>query len=303
MIAYIQYLLFRLICWAAQKLSFRMADRVGRMLGRIVFSVIKVRKNVTLDNLRRAFPERTEADIRLIAKSAYENYGIAIIEFLWASNKSVDVIRQVVRVAHADVMTTALSKGKGVILLSGHFGAWEFLIPAPFAYFNVQVTGLAQRQSNVRVDAIIDGIRRRFGNDTIPMGVASRGVLQALAKGNIIIILGDQSASKESEYVQFFGRPAATHRGAAAFSLKARAPIVMGFVVRQPDGTHVLTFEEVEQSDLDPTKKENVLELTRRHVAVLEKWIRKHPDHWLWMHKRWKHSEYHAQQPALTEAE
>ena len=303
MVQYAQYILFKCIRWLAQRLSFRLADRTGRMLGGAVFSLTNVRKNVTLDNLRRAFPGQTETEIRLNARKAFQNYGIAIVEFLWASNKPLETFRHVVHLANPDVMRNALNKGKGVVFLSGHYGAWEFMIPVPSAYFGVHVAGLAQRQRNERVDALIDGIRCRFGNSTIPMGIASRGVLTALAGEKIVVILGDQSGPKEAEFVDFFGRPAATHRGAAAFGLKAQAPIVMGFFVRQADGTHVLTFEEVDQVGLDPSSKHSVLELTRRHVAVLEKWIRMHPDHWLWMHKRWKHSEYYEQQQSLVEAE
>jgi KDO2-lipid IV(A) lauroyltransferase len=75
----------------------------------------------------------------------------------------------------------------------------------------------------------------------------------------------------------------------------------MGFLVRQPDGTYTLTLERVEQRDLLGYTEENIVELTRRHVAVLERWIRLHPDHWLWMHKRWKHTQYYEQIHAAEE--
>jgi KDO2-lipid IV(A) lauroyltransferase len=136
------------------------------------------------------------------------------------------------------------------------------------------------------------------------MGPSSRKVLAALAEHHVVLMLGDQSGPKEAVFVDFFGRPAATHRGVAAFSLKTGAPIVMGFLVRQKDGTYTMTLEEVDRTGLDsPNNEDNIIELTKRHTAILERWIRNYPDHWLWMHKRWKHTEYFTQQQNHEEKE
>ncbi len=297
----IEYAFFSLIHHTARRLSFRGAERVGALLGTAVYSLTNFRKRVTLDNLAKAFPEKSASEIRAIARGAYRNYGIALLEFLWASDKPPEVLRPLVRFVNPEVMHQALERKKGVLLLSGHYGAWEFLIPSPSLEFGVQAAALVQHQRNAKIDAVIDAIRRRFGNSTIPMGVSSRRVLTALAENKIIPLLADQSGPKEAVFVEFFGRPAATHRGVAAFSLKTGAPIVMGFFVRQPDGTYTITLEEIDQHDLIGYTEENIIELTRRHVAVLERWIRRHPDHWLWMHKRWKHTAYYEQHLAVEE--
>lgn len=297
----IEYFLFAVVHRIARLLSFRTAERLGALLGDAVFSFTSFRKKVTLENLRHAFPEKSEAERRAIARGAYRNYGIALLEFLWASDKPAVTLIPLVRIQNPEVMRSALERRKGVLFLSGHFGAWEFLVTASSLQFGVPAATLVQHQRNARIDARIDAIRRRFGNDTIPMGVASRRVLTALAENRIVPLLADQSGPKEAVFVEFFGRPAATHRGVAAFSLKSGAPIVMGFLVRQHDGTYTLTLEEVAQHDLGGYNEENIIELTRRHVAVLERWIRRHPDHWLWMHKRWKHTAYYEQQHAVEE--
>jgi KDO2-lipid IV(A) lauroyltransferase len=106
----------------------------------------------------------------------------------------------------------------------------------------------------------------------------------------MVLMLGDQSASRESLFIDFFGRPAATHRGPALFALKTGAPMVMGLLLRQSDGRYAAEFEEIPHDDLHGASERNVAELTRRHTAVLERYIRLYPDHWLWMHKRWKHT-------------
>jgi KDO2-lipid IV(A) lauroyltransferase len=151
---------------------------------------------------------------------------------------------------------------------------------------------IAQPQRNRYIDAIITANRNRFGSSTVTMHQSVRAVVTLLRQGKIVGMLGDQSGPRESVYIDFFGRPAATHRGAAAFSLKHDAPIVMFFLIRQPDGTYKALFEEVDRSGLSQYTEENIVELTRRHTAVLERYVRTYPDHWLWMHKRWKHTEF-----------
>lgn len=152
---------------------------------------------------------------------------------------------------------------------------------------------IAQRQRNKRIDAMIEQARTRWNNKTVSMGVSSREAFRALQDGAMMLILGDQSGPKEAVFIDFFGRPAATHRGAAAFSLKTKTPIIMTLMVRTNDGTYETVFEEIDKTGIEEYSEENVVELTRRHTAVLEKHIRLHPDHWLWMHKRWKHTEYY----------
>ncbi len=290
MAEYIEYLLFRLAASITGSIPYRSAGRIGAFLGGMVFALTGFRKRVTLDNLRHAFPEMTEQQRRAIARGAFKNYGISLMEFLWAGSRSLDEIAQVLHLPDPEVVADVRSRESGILFLSGHFGSWEFMIPGASYLFDRPLAAVVQRQRNKRVDAIIEGYRSRFRNTTIPMGVSSRNVLKALAEKKAVIVLGDQSGPREAVFIEFFGRPAATHRGAAAFSLKTGSPIIMCFLVRQQDGTHALMIEEVDRSGLGRSYEENVVELTRRHVAVLEKWIRRYPDHWLWMHKRWKHT-------------
>lgn len=288
----VEYFFFNLINSIARRLSFSASRRIGIWLGDAVFTLTRFRKRVTLENLRHAFPEKDEAELRAIARGAYRNYGIALLESLWAGGQDEETLRRVVAVVNREVLTEALRRRKGVLLLSAHYGSWELLASAVRLQLGMPMGMIVQRQRNKRIDEVFEKNRTRFQNFTIPMGPSSRRVLKALADNQVVIVLGDQSGPKEAVFVDFFGRPAATHRGVAAFSLKTGAPILMGFLVRQPDGTYSFTLEDIDQSDLGVSEEEKIVELTRRHVAVLERWIRRHPDHWLWMHKRWKHTAY-----------
>lgn len=289
----IEYALFRLIGWLVRPLSPAGAQRVGGWLGLAVLVLTGYRKAVTRDNLARALPELPEEERERIMRGAYRNYGIALVEMLWTYGQGPDVLAPLVHITNPEILQRVLGRGKGVILLSAHFGSWELMLSSVRLHIPVRVTAIAQRQRNEYVDAYIDLRRRRFNTITVPMGPAVREALSALQRNEAVLILGDQSGPKESIFIPFFGRPSATHRGAAAFALRTGAAILALFLIRQTDGTYSGTFEEVETGSPEGSREEQVVEVTRRHAAVLERAIRLHPDHWLWMHKRWKHTSYY----------
>ena len=288
----IEYTLFRAVQRLARLLSYGAAERLGRILGMFAYVLAIPRRRVALDNLVHAFPEKSRKEIHAIARGAFRNYGISLVEMLWSGQADRDELTGLVRLINPEVADQALKQGKGLILLSGHFGSWELLVSSFLLNLGKPATVIVQLQRNRKIDAVIDAQRRRFNVTTIPMGPSVREVLRTLEQKGTLLLLADQSGPKESLFIDFFGRPAATHKGTAAFSLKSGAPIVFVALLRQPDATHQAVFEEVDRGGLDGYNEENVAELTRRHAAVLERYIRLYPDHWLWMHKRWKHTEY-----------
>ncbi len=297
----VEYFLFLLLHWLARLASYRVATTVGGALGLCVFSLTRVRKRVTMDNLRHGFPEKTEGERTAIARGAYKTYGIAITQMLWAGSASVAELMSKVTIRDVGVVKRALAQGRGLILMSGHFGCWELLVSSVRLQLGVPFVILVQTQRNRRIDALVNRLRSRFDNQTVAMGPSVRQVMKALQEGRTVALLGDQSGPRESVFVDFFGRPAATHRGPAAFSLRNDTPIAMIFLVRRPDGTYDALLEEVDRSGLTGSSEDNVLELTRRHTKVLESYIRRYPDHWLWMHKRWKHTAYYEELQAADE--
>jgi KDO2-lipid IV(A) lauroyltransferase len=289
----VEYALFLPVNLLARGLSYRSAGKLGSALGGFVWRCTGYRRKVSLDNLTHAFPRKTQADLRAIAGGAYRGYGRALMEMLWSGGAGEEELRRTMTLENPRVPLAALARGKGLILLSGHFGAWEFIVSSMSLLLGRPVVAIAQPQRNSYIDAVITANRNRFGSGTVTMHESVREVMNLLRSGKIVGMLGDQSGSKESLFIEFFGRPAATHRGAASFSLKYDAPIVMFFFIRQPDGTYRTVYEEVDREGLTGTSEEKIVELTRRHTAVLERYIREYPDHWLWMHKRWKHTGYY----------
>jgi len=286
----IEFLLFRFLQHIILALPLLWAQRVGAFIGIAAYHGISSRRRVALENLEHAFPEKTVDEREMIARGAFRNYGIAMMEFLSFPKLDEQKLRTLVRVKNMSLMTEGHARGKGMVMLSGHFGNWELIAFAVASLARIPFTIIVQTQSNHSVDHAINRLRCLRGNRVVPMGMSVREILKTLRSGGIVAIAPDQSGPLEGVFIDFFGRIVATHQGPAAFSLRTGAPVQMGFIIRQPDGTYDVTLEEIPTADLSGDGDANILELTQRHTALLERYIRQYPDHWLWMHRRWKHT-------------
>lgn len=285
----IEYVVFQSIAFLVRRLPITGARWLGRNFGRFLFHPVGYRKEVTLSNLKRAFPEKSDAEISAIARGSYENIGITLMEFLWFPKMSPGQLREMVHFDKPEVLQNAYKKGKGLIILSAHFGNWEVMGQSFVVTFGFSVSGIAKTQSNPLVNSTINRWRSRIGNKAIPMETSLREIVKALRNGEAVGLVADQAAPKENIAVEFFGTMVPTHQGPSALCLKMGSPMVTVFSVRRPDGSYDAIVQEVPSEDLRGDSEENVIELTRRHVKITEDIIRKHPDHWLWQHKRWKH--------------
>ncbi len=285
----LEFIFFQLLKWLVLSLPLKSAQRLGAFLGTVAYYIIGGRRRIALHNLRHAFPEKSEAELLAITKGAFKNYGIAFIELLWFPNLKKGGIERLYSSSTTDVLFNAVAEGKGLIFLTGHFGSWELapLITGTLLHKPLHI--IVQTQSNKLVDEVITKHRCILGNVTFDMGMKVREIIRALDDKKIIAIAPDQSAAAEGAYVEFFGRTVSTHKGPAVFALRNGAPIVMMILVRQPDLTYQAVYQLIPMNDLPTNKEDAITELTRRHTILLEQFIRQHPDHWMWMHRRWKH--------------
>ena len=288
----IEYILFQFIKLVILALPLRSAQRFGCYLGSTVFHLSPRRREVALDNLRHAFPEKPDRERYEIAKGSFQNYGIALVELLWFPNLNEERLEKLLHPKNFDTLLEAHARGKGLIVLSGHFGNWELIAFGMAHLAKIPFTIIVQKQNNLMVDRVINEHRCLLGNKVVAMGLSIREIIRTLQDKGVVAIAPDQSGDREGGiYIEFFGRKVSTHQGPAAFALRSGAPVEMGFLIRRQDGTYDVIIEEVPFGDLKGYSEENVYELTRRHLAVLEAYIRRYPDHWMWMHRRWKHVE------------
>ena len=272
----IEYFLFSFIRFIILKLSLQQAQRFGSCIGNMLYYLLRSRRAIAMENLHSAFPEKSKSEIIQIAKGSFKNFGISMAELLWFPKLNDDWLTKLIKSDDIQKVNRAHTKGKGLIVLSGHFGNWELIASGIARLSHTPFTIVVQRQSNKLVDDVINKHR-------------IREILTTLQNGGVIALAPDQSAPKEGVYVEFFGRSVPTHQGPAVFALRCRSPILIGFLIRQSDGSYNCVIEEIAYSDIKGYDSEAVKILTQRHTACLEKYIRLYPDHWLWMHRRWKH--------------
>ncbi len=265
------------------------ARRTARLLALLFYYIIPIRRGVAIQQLRFAFPELDERSIRRIAFESYLNLTTVIVELLWFPNMNDETLMNALRIQNPDVLTTALKKGKGLLLISGHVGNWELLAFGVARLMRTPTTIIIHPQENRDVAELVNELRCRFGNRVVDMRMGVREVIRTIRARGIVAMLTDQSGPSNALYIDFFGRPAATYEGPAAIALKMRAPLIMILGIRQSDGHYDVHLKEFPIDDLKEASDENIYELTRRHVRYLEECVRSYPGQWLWQHRRWKH--------------
>lgn len=292
---FLEYLLLLPLRAVILALPFRAVQLFGSAFGKFVFHVIPVRKELVLSNLRHAFPEKSEDEIKMIALKNYQNIFATFFELFWIQRMSQKHMRKIVRIPDTAVIDELLKRGKGLIMLSGHISNWEMIAISVGLISGHSLHAIVKKQHNPFMDRLMNGIRTKFGNVVVDMDRAPREIIKSLRDHGVVAILADQSGPEEGLFIDFFGRPASTHVGPAVFALRTQSPILMTYAVRNDDGTYDVTFEEVDTADLQGTDDDKIRTISERHVRLLENFVRKHPDQWLWMHKRWKHTEKYLQ--------
>lgn len=285
---WIETLIVLFIGWISNFLNPYKRVSFGKVLGRTLHFFLKKRRRIAIQNLTFAFPEKSPEWVNETVRKTFENMGIVFAEFLalkWLDEKK---IKDYVRFENIDLILEKFKQGNGVILLSGHYGNWEFLAYSVYVYLNLPVLIVVKPLSNYVLDKVINSNRTRLGNKVVSMYKAAFKVVKTLRNGGIVALLADQSATKDRDiFVDFFGRKAATFDSPAYFALKYNVPIIVGFA-RREKYYYKVKLVEINHSDLD-FNKEGIFELTRRYVKLLEDVIREQPELWLWTHRRWKH--------------
>lgn len=271
-------------------LSINLRTKVGKLFGNIIYKLSKKRRLITLENLRNAFPDKDEIWINQICRKTYQNLGIVFTEIFWLRKASDAEILSLVEFKDKLLFQEVISRGRGLILLSAHFGNWELMALAGGLYFDVPFTIIVKPQSNKFLDKYLNEIRTSRNNKIIDMYHSAYDIIKLIKKKGNLALLADQSATSDKDiYVDFFGRKVATFDAPAQLALKFQMPIIMCFAIRQNDGTYFVDYFELDYSDLTDSPN-GVAELTQRHAKILEDMIRKYPDHWVWLHRRWKHT-------------
>jgi len=260
-------------------------------LGKFFYRRFPIRRDVAFANLTMCFPEKGFEEIETILEKSYVNVATVFLEFLYLPKFTKENIRDAVELPDESsaLIQSALESGKGLILISGHFGNWELIAFAVGALLPKGLLITVHPFHNEFVDKVVNKYRSLLGNSTVPMDNSVRASISTLRGNGIVALLADQSSAKESLPARFFGIDVPTFQGPALFALRTHAVMATGFAARKDDGTYRLVLNKMDFSDLKNDSETSVAELTQRHVKALEDVIRKCPENWLWFHKRFKH--------------
>jgi Kdo2-lipid IVA lauroyltransferase/acyltransferase len=255
---------------------------IAMVIGLFVYHVVRVRRGVTMENLRNSFGEElSESELEKIAEASYISIGMTFTEMLFFQ-KLVNQIRERMDMTEASLLKQTFEKGRGVILISGHFGNWE-LNSAVIAKIGYPLTVVAKKQSNPLVDAYINRNRQTVNLQLVSTGSPAKQIVRALRNNEAVSLISDQDAGKNGIFVDFFGRKASTPRGGGELALKYGVPILVMATVRTAPGHYKLLVRET------PIHTGDTMEtLTRRYTAILEGFIREYPEQYFWQHRRWK---------------
>ncbi len=275
-----------------ERIPERYAMALGAGFGRAWARLGLPRTQVGRVNLRIAFPSWSEAEREAVLERALANIGRSFVEFARLSRIGKEGLRERVRfegLEHYEAARRASPKN-GMIALTGHFGSWELLVAAAVAH-GLPVVPVHRARDSALLDVVIQRYREASGGEFLPRGTAAFPVLRAIRKGRAVAIAYDIDCPRnEGVFVPFFGRLACTRDGPARIAMATGAAVIPVFLHRQPDGIHHVArlYPPLEivpaGSDPEAALRENV----RRMTAAIEDEIRRAPDHWNWIHKRWK---------------
>ncbi len=263
------------------------ARELGAGLGSLAYS-LGIRKEVVLDHLRRVFvDDRSEAELDAIARESYRNFGRMTFEFGRFSRLDRREIGSSITLSGHEHLKAALDRGKGAILVAGHFGNWE--LASTMAAMGYPVTLLVGEQHNILVDRRMNALRARFGVEIVPVTGSLMGILRALRKNRIVAMLSDQDAGKDGIFVDFLGLPASTPYGPGRFAARTGAPVLPGLALRHGKDRHeLIVCPPVEQPPDGASDEEAAHAYTQGYTSVFERYIREYPEQYFWMHRRWK---------------
>ncbi len=282
------YITARIIASLLYPLPLSLGVKIGSLMGRIAFYILPKEREKTLAHLRIAFgEEKDEKEIRGIALKLFSNLGRNAIE--WVNFSKIDKrwLEKHIKAEGFERAYKAKEEKRPIIFLASHFGNWEFvaIYPCTLGFKGIIV---ARRIYIEGFNRFFEKMRKRMGNEVAYRGESPKKILHSLNSGGNIGMLADQDVeSVEGVFVDFFGRPAYTPVAPVKLAMRYGAAILPVFVIREGKNFRFVMEEEI-VLDRTGDDKKDLITNTEKWTKVLERYIRRYPDQWVWMHRRWK---------------
>jgi KDO2-lipid IV(A) lauroyltransferase len=275
----------RTLGWMPRGLARLLAD----ILAGSIYRVHGRLRRVGHRNLEMALPELSAQEREHILRGVFRHLGWQLVEFCRMTRYTPENTCGWIRTEGLDHYLAAKARGRGVLIVTGHLGAWE-LSSFYHSLMGYPMSMVARPLDNHCLDKFVNGIRCLHGNRVLPKDDFARGLLRAMRSGQTVGILMDTNMTPpQGVFVEFFGREACTASGVARVALKTGAAVLPGFMLWEPaERQYVLHFGPELTLESTGDAEADILAATQQCAHVTEEWIRRYPDQWLWIHRRWK---------------
>ena len=289
-------MIYRLLSW----LPFPLLYAVAWLLYLLLYYVAGYRKAVVRQNLSKAFPEKSETEITLLAKKFYRQLAEVGLEIIKARRMSHADFAERVTLANPELlMDYSADLTESVIVLTIHQGNWEWMLHGATTALQIPIDPVYKPLHNKTVDQLIFDIRSQFGSRPLSMAESTRDILRRRKEFRVFVMVADQSPirSERGYWTQFMNQEACFYQGAEALAKMTKFPVLFAQCMRSSRGHYRITFHEVARPPY--VKEEHVI--IDRYVALAEQCIREEPESWLWSNRRWKRNR--AEEEAREQAE
>jgi len=266
------------------------ADRLGAGLGSLAHAILTSRRRIAIDNLTRAMGDTLgQEEIRRVTREVFRGIGRTVIEFARFGRLGIEGTRRIVFDPDGgrEVLQKVLDEGKGAVLICPHFGNWE-LAGAWAASEGFPIDFWVGTQHNQKIDELFNRFRREMGVGIIPLATGLKQIFKGLRSGRFGCVVPDQHAPAESIILDFFGRPASMAKGPALFAVRCVSPVVPFLLRRERYDRHILMPGKPIYPPGSGDTEADIRTITAAYMKFFEDGIRKHPEQWMWTHRRWK---------------
>ena len=265
------------------------ARAAGACLGALAFVLTGRLRRTGERNLQLAYPAHDDAWRKRLLRQLYRNLGLQLAEFCVMSRYTAENSRSLVRYAGLEHYLAARERGRGVLVITGHLGQWE-LSSFYHSLMGYPMSMVIRRLDNPLVDRLVNGIRCLHGNTVLHKDDFARGLLGAMRRGETVGILMDTNMTPpQGVFVDFFGVPACTASGLARVAMRTEAAMLPGFLTwREEEKKYVLEFGEPLELVRTGNDEQDIVTNTQICTTAIEAWVRRFPEQWLWVHRRWK---------------
>jgi KDO2-lipid IV(A) lauroyltransferase len=286
------YLVVRVLVCLLQMLSFRTACKVANGLAWLIYRIDRRHRLVAAENLQHAFGTGDDAERDRLVRAVYRHFCTVLMEIVHLPRMlHPHNWKQHLKIVDHRPMVDLLLSGRRMLIVSGHFGNWE-LGGYVLALFGFRTHAIARPLDNPYVDDFFRRFRERTGQQILNKQDDFDRIQQVLAGKGILLTLGDQDAGQKGQFVDFFGRPASTHKAVALLALKYNVPMIVMTCVRAcggDDWCHQVASDDTILPEQYQDRSDAIPAITQRFTSALERAIRRAPEQYFWLHRRWKH--------------